>query len=142
MQRRWNVFPFSITTLITICRPCLEKSSKDSNKIYQLFAKIPYNSCFQKHLKVWYQWFEGRHLLWGFISANLDAVSQRLFQKNLTTVIFCSLANFFTIDITQEIAQKILNTKVKQVLQRRGGGTGVAMELQRKLKWTIKKTLL
>ena len=142
MQRRWNVFPFSITTLITICRPCLEKSSKDSNKIYQLFAKIPYNSYFQKHLKVWYQWFEGRHLLWGFISANLDAVSQRLFQKNLTTVIFCSLANFFTIDITQEIAQKILNTKVKQVLQRRGGGTGVAMELQRKLKWTIKKTLL
>ena len=128
MQRRWNVFPFSITTLITICRPCLEKSSKDSNKIYQLFAKIPYNSYFQKHLKVWYQWFEGRHLLWGFISANLDAVSQRLFQKNLTTVIFCSLANFFTIDITQEIA--------------RGGGTGVAMELQRKLKWTIKKTLL
>ena len=72
--------------------------------------------------------------MWGFISANLDAVSQRLFQKKLTTVIFCSLANFFTIDITQEIAQKILNTKVKQVLQRRGGGTGVAMELQRKLK--------
>ena len=72
--------------------------------------------------------------MWGFNSANLDAVIQRLFQKNFTTVIFCRLANFFRIDITQEIAQKILNTKVKQVLQRRGGGRRVAMELQRKLK--------
>ena len=131
MQRRWNVFPFPIITLMTICRPCLEKSSKDSNKIYQLFAKIPYNSSVQKHLKIWYQRFEGRLLLWGFNSANLDAVNQRLFQKNFTTFTFCSLANFFRIDITQEIAQKILNTKVKQVLRRR-------VEVQ-ELQWNYKR---
>ena len=32
---------FLITALMTICKACLEKSSKGSNKIYQLFAGIP-----------------------------------------------------------------------------------------------------
>ena len=42
--------------------------------------------------------------------------------------------NFFRINIRKNswrIAQKILSKKVKQVLKRRGGGTGVAMELQK-----------
>ena len=29
---------------MAIYKTCLEKSSNDSNKIYQLFARIPYNS--------------------------------------------------------------------------------------------------
>ena len=43
--------------------------------------------------------------------------------------------NFFRINIRKNswrIAQKILSKKVKQALKRRGGGTGVAMELQKK----------
>ena len=35
-------YPFLITTLMTIYKAFLEKSSNDSNKIYQLFARIPY----------------------------------------------------------------------------------------------------
>ena len=34
MQRRWNAFPFLIIILLTICKPCLIKSSKDSNKFF------------------------------------------------------------------------------------------------------------
>ena len=42
-----------------------------------------------------------------------------------------------------EIAQKILSEKFKQVLKRKGGGTGVAMELQKKhYKVNITKILL
>ena len=51
MQRRLNVFSFLLTRLMTICKPCLEKSSKDSNKIYQIFERIPYNSYLGKYLK-------------------------------------------------------------------------------------------
>ena len=40
------------------------------------------------------------------------------------------------------MAQKILSNKVKQVLQRKDGGTGVAMEPRKKTKWAITKTLL
>ena len=35
-----------------------------------------------------------------------------------------------------------LSKEVKQVLQRRGGGTGVTMELQRKTQWTNSKNLM
>ena len=37
-------YPFLTTTLMTIYKACLEKSSNDSNKIYLLFARIPYNT--------------------------------------------------------------------------------------------------
>ena len=72
-----------IFTLMTICKPRLEKSSKNSNKAYQLFVRISFNSYFGKYLKIWCQWFQGRHLSWVSTSENLDAVSQRLFQKEL-----------------------------------------------------------
>ena len=32
---------------MTICKQCLEKSWKDLNKIYQLFASIPHKSYFR-----------------------------------------------------------------------------------------------
>ena len=41
-------YPFLITTLMTIYKVYLEKSSNDSNKINQVFARILYNSYFQK----------------------------------------------------------------------------------------------
>ena len=116
---------------MTICKSCLEKSLKDSNKVYRSFARIPYNNYFGKYLKIWYQWFQGRHLSWGCTSANLDAVSQRLFQKNSTTAFFWSLPNFFTIDIKSNfwwVAQKIFSKKVKQLLQRRSGGQTATTE--------------
>ena len=94
MQRKWDIFSSLITTLMTIRKPCLEKSSKDSNKVCQLFAKIPYNSYFGKYLKIWSQWFQGRHLSWGSTSANLDAVSKRLSQKSSITV-FLEFGEFF-----------------------------------------------
>ena len=131
---------------MTICKPCLEKSSNDSNKIYQLCARIPYNSYFRKYLKLWYQWLhQGRHISWGSTSANLDALSYQLFQKSSTTVLFWVRRIFFRIDkknCSCWVVQKILSKKVRRVLQRRGGGTRVAMELQKKPKWTIAKTLL
>ena len=73
-------------------------------------------------------------LIVGFQFSKSGCCNPTAIPKKLHHGYFCRLANFFRIDITQEIAQKILNTKVKQVLQRRGGGRGVAMELQRKLK--------
>ena len=137
---------FLITTLTIICKSCLEKSSNDWNKIYQLFGRTPYNpySIFRKHLKIWHCWFQGRRLSWGSTLANLHAVSQRPFQKSPTTVFF-NLVNFPRIDIKSNswrIAQKIFCKKVKQVLQSSGGETGVATELQKKSKWTITKILL
>ena len=35
-----------------ICTLCLEKLPKDLNKIYQLFARIPYDSYTGKHIKI------------------------------------------------------------------------------------------
>ena len=71
-------------------------------------------------------------------------VSQRLFQKNPHHVFFRSLTKFLRIDIKNNswrIAQKILSEKVKQLLKRRGRGR-VLIELQKKPKRTITKTLL
>ena len=82
MQRSWNVFPSLTTTLKIICKPCLEKPSKDLNKIFELFARIPRTSYFAKYLKIWCQWFQGKHLSCGSISTNLVVVSQRLFQND------------------------------------------------------------
>ena len=126
------------------CKPILEKSSNDPNKSYQLFTRITYNSYFRKYLKIWCQWLQGRHLSWGPTSANLGAVGQQLFQKNFTTVLFgvWQIFSELTKNNTWSIAQKILSKKVKWVLCRRGAGTIVAMELQKKRKWTITKTLL
>ena len=133
---------------MTICQPCLEKSSKDSNSIYLLFARI-------KTVKIWYRWFQGRPLWWSTTSAHLDAVSQSLFQKNSSTFFFLggrgegrggdTLANFCRIHIKSSswwIYQKILSKKIKQTLLRGGGETRVAMELQKKPEWTITKFLL
>ena len=44
MQGTWNVFQFLTRTLMTLCKPCLEESSNESNKICRLFARIPYNT--------------------------------------------------------------------------------------------------
>ena len=62
-----------LMTLMSTCKPCLEKSSKGSNKIYKLFAKILCNSYFRKYLKTRCRWFQGRNLSWGSTSTNLDA---------------------------------------------------------------------
>ena len=145
MQRRWNVFPFLLTTFITIRKPCLEKSSNDSNKIYQWFARIPYNSYFGKYLKIWYQGLQGRHLSWSSTSANLDAIGLKLFQKSSTTVLFWVRRIFSELTKKKKswwIPQKILSKQVKQVLQWRGGGIRVAMKLQEKPKRNTAKTLL
>ena len=99
----------------------------------------------EKYLRIWYQWLQGGHLSWSFTSANLDAVKQQLFQKSSTMVFFFIFVDFFRIYIKNNswwIAQKILSKKVKQITQTRGGETEVAMELQKKPKWTITKTLL
>ena len=86
--------PFLTTTLMTTCKP--EKPSKGSNKIYQLFARIPHNSYFEKYLKIWCQGFPGRNLLWGSTSANLDAVTQQIFKKKNYNTIFClEFSEFF-----------------------------------------------
>ena len=129
--KKMKCISFFITTLLNLSKPCLEKYSKDSNKTYQLFVRIPYNSYFGKYLKKWYSWLQGRHLSWGSTSVNLNAVSQRLFQKTPPRFFF-NLENFFRIDMKNNswwIAQKILNKTFRQVLQRRGGGTGVPIEL-------------
>ena len=142
MQRRWNVFPSLTTTLKIICKPCLEKPSKDLNKIFELFARIPRTSYFAKYLKIWCQWFQGKHLSCGSISTNLVVVSQRLFQndfcKNTPPRFLFLFFGFWRIfsELTKTsnswwISQKILYKKVKRVLQRSGGGTRVAMELQK-----------
>ena len=137
MLRRWNVFPF-FTTMLTNT-PCLEKSSKDSNKIYQLFARIPYDNT-----SIW--WFQESQLLWVSTSANLDPAKSMIFQKKTSLRLFLlSLESFFRIDIKSNswwIAQKMSSKKVKQVLQRKSEGAGVAMELHKKTKWTRKETLL
>ena len=123
MQRRWNAFPFLITRLITIFKPCLEKSSQDSNKICQLFARIPYNSYFGKSLKMWCQWFQGRHLSWASTFTNLHAVSQQLFHKKFHhRFFFLEFGEFFQNGHKER--------------------TWVAIELQKKTKWTITKTPL
>ena len=33
MEKRWNVFPFLITTLVTISKPCVEKLSNHSKNL-------------------------------------------------------------------------------------------------------------
>ena len=102
---------------VTICKPCLEISSNDSNKIYQLFGRIPYSSYFRKYRKKWYQWLQVRDLFWGSTWANLDAVSEQLFQKSSTTVLFWVRRIFseMTKNCSWWIVQKILSKKVKQV---------------------------
>ena len=128
---------------VTICKPCLEKSSNDSNKIYQLFARIPYNSYFQKYLKIWYQWLQVRHLTWGSTSANLDAVSQQLFQKISTTVLFWVRRNFPEMTSKTTLGEQFRKYQVKKLSRYyKEGVARVAMALQKKPKWTIAKTLM
>ena len=128
---------------VTLCKPCLEKSSNDSNKIYQLFARIPYNSYFQKYLKIWYQWLQGRHLSWGSTSANLDAVSQQLFQKISTTVLFWVRRNFPEMTSKTTLGEQFRKYQVKKLSRYyKEGVARVAMALQKKPKWTIAKTLM
>ena len=69
------------------------------------------------------------------------------FPKNLNQLSFfflLSLVNFLRLYINNSswlMAQKIINKKVQQVLQRRSREIGVVMELQKKTKWTMIKTL-
>ena len=134
----------SYNYVVTICKPCLEKSSNDSNKIYQLFTRIPYNSYFQKILQNMMSVTPSKTLILDSTSAKFDAVSQKLFRKSSTTVLFWVRRIFSENkkNYSWWIVQEILSKKVKQVLQGRGRGTRVAMELQKKPKRTIAKTLL
>ena len=109
-------FSVSYNYGVTICKPCLEKSSNDSNKIYQLFARIPYNSYFRIYLKILYRWIQARHLSWGSTSGNLHAVSHQLFQNSSTTVFFWVRQIFselskkkkkLLVNISENIKQKI-----------------------------------
>ena len=132
-----------ITRLMAICKPCLEKSSKGSSKIYQLFARIPYDSYFGKYLKICISVIPRRAVIMGLHLSKFGSCEPTTFQKNSTWSFFWSLVNFFRRDIKnnswwiaeQQLLEKILSKKVKRVLQRRRGGTGVAMELQKKTKW-------
>ena len=141
MQRRWNVFPFLLTTsMMTICKPWLEKSSEDSNKIYQLFERIPYKSYFRKYLKIWYQWFQGRSQIVGFHFNKFGCCKPTTFPKVLHHGCFLEFGEFFQNWHKEQFFFFFYHGFFQQVLQRRGGGTGVAMELQKK--WTITETLL
>ena len=96
MQRRWNVFPFLLTaSMMTICKPWLEKSSEDSNKIYQLFERIPYKSYFRKYLKIWYQWFQGRSQIVGFHFNKFGCCKPTTFPKVLHHGYFLEFGEFF-----------------------------------------------
>ena len=96
MQRRRNVFPFLLTTsMMTICKPWLEKSSEDSNKIYQLFERIPYESYFRKYLKIWYQWFQGRSQIVGFHFNKFGCCKPTTFPKVLHHGYFLEFGEFF-----------------------------------------------
>ena len=58
---------------------------------------------------------------------------------------FFSLAHFLRVDIQNNsswIARNMLSKEIKEVLQERGWVTGVAMELLKKIKRAISKTLL
>ena len=135
----------SYNYVVTICKPCLEKSSNDSNKIYQLFTRIPYNSYFQKILQNMMSVTPSKTLILDSTSAKFDAVSQKLFRKSSTTVLFWVRRIFSENkkNYSWWIVQEILSKKVKQVWQRRGRGTRVAMELHKKPhKWTIAKALM
>ena len=84
MQRSWNVFPFLITSLMTICKPCLEKLL---NKIYQLFARIPsprFHIIAISENTSKYDVSDSKEDTYCGVplQQNLDASSQRLFQKN------------------------------------------------------------
>ena len=79
-------------------------------------------------------------------SINLDAANQQFYKRNSTAVFFLlDFGDFSMIDINNNfccIAQNILSKEIKQVLQSKGRGTAVTMELQTKAKWFIMKSLL
>ena len=79
------------------------------------------------------------HWLWILLAKILQ-------KKNSTAVFFFRVwRKFFRVDVKNNscwIAQNILSEKVRQVKQRRGGETRVAMKLQKKTKKAIKKALM
>ena len=105
-----------------------------------------YNSYFGKVHQKLIPVIPRKALIVGFRSVNLDAVSQ-LYQKTLhhSVLYFGILAHFLRIGIKNSsnwIAQNMFSKEVKQVLQKRGRGTGVVMELLKKTNRAISKTLL
>ena len=97
MQRRLNVFSFLLTRLMTICKPCLEKSLKDSNKICQIFERIPYNSYFGKYLK--YGTVDSKEEFYHGITLQQGCKPTTFLKKTPPQIYFWSLSNFFRIDI-------------------------------------------
>ena len=112
------------------------------NKIYHLFARIPYNSYFGESTKRWSQWFQGKRIV-GFHFSKFGCSKPTLPKNNPSRVFFGEFGKFsqnrHKKNNSTWIAQNILSKEVKQLLQRRGGGTGIAMKLLKKTKWTISK---
>ena len=79
MQRRWNVFQFLITKLMTICKLCLKKSSTRTKFINYLqgFHIIAISKNTSKYEISRSKEDTSR----GSTSANLDAVSEQLSKR-------------------------------------------------------------
>ena len=89
MQRRWNVFPFlMITLMIMLYVSHVQKSHQTTRTKFINYLQGFHNSYSRKFLKIWPQWFQERQSSWGFTLTNLDAVNQKLFQKNFTRAFF------------------------------------------------------
>ena len=102
-------------------------------KIYHLFARIPYNSYFRKSIERWAQWFQGKRSC---------CIKPTLPKKHSIAAFFWSLVNFLRISIKNNsscITQNILRKEVKQVLQRRAGGTWLRWNCWRKLSEPVAK---
>ena len=134
------------TALHFLCKPCLEKLPKGLCKICQLYTRIPYNSYFGKSIKSWSQSFQRKRLIIRFHFSKLGCCTKpTLPKKHYIKVFFWNLENFLRISTKHSsscITQITLRKEFKQVLQRRVGGTGVAMELLEKTKWAISNILL
>ena len=84
-----------ITRLMAICKPCLEKSSKGSSKIYQLFARIPYDSYFGKYLKICISVIPRRAVIMGLHLSKFGSCEPTTFQKKLDMEFFLEFGEFF-----------------------------------------------
>ena len=133
MQRGWNVLPFSITTLMTLCKSHLEKLPKDSNKICQLFARIPYNTYFGKYDEIS---DSKEEIFRGVPLQQIWMLQANEFCKKISiAVLFWRLENFFRTNIKSNswwITQKILNKKLSRSYRGRVEGL--------RLQWNSKQT--
>ena len=85
----------SISYNQAMCKPCLEKSSKDSNKVYQLFARIAQNMISVIPRKT---------LIAGFHFSKFGCCKPMTFPKELH---HGCLANFFRIQFSLQLADTV-----------------------------------